>query len=34
MHDYDVHKVLNLNCEIHGPWIRGLGPKVGHVSEN
>lgn len=23
MHGYDVHEVLYLNREIHGPWIRG-----------
>jgi hypothetical protein len=22
MHNYDAHKGLYQNCEIHGPWIR------------
>lgn len=33
MHDYDIHGVLTLNCEIYGPCVLGSGPtcKVGPI---
>lgn len=29
MHDYDVLEALYQNCEIHGPWVRDSGSRVG-----
>lgn len=29
MHDYDVHEVIYLSCEIHAPWVMGVGSLVG-----
>lgn len=31
MHGYDVRESLYLNCEIHGPRVRGAGPRVGPI---
>lgn len=31
MHCYDVHDASYLNCENHGLWNRGLGPKMGLI---
>lgn len=28
---YDVHEALYQNFEIHNPWVRALGPRVGSV---
>lgn len=29
LNGYDFHEALDLNCEIQGPLVRGLGLKVG-----
>lgn len=37
MHVYKVHAAIYQNYEIHGPWIRGTGPRMGMIwpfSEN
>ena len=31
MHGYDVHEALYQICEIHGPWVRGSGSRVGPI---
>lgn len=29
MHGYDVDELLYRICDIHGPWVRGSGPRTG-----
>ena len=31
MHDYDVQEALYQNGEIHDPWVRGSGSRVGPI---
>lgn len=31
IHGSDVHKVLYINYDIHGPWVRGSDPKAGPI---
>jgi len=31
LHSYNVHEALYINCEIHGPWVRGSGSRMGPV---
>ena len=31
MHDNDVHEALNLNCEIHDPFVRCSCSRVGPI---
>lgn len=31
MYGYNVHEALYLICEVHGPWVRGSGPRAGLI---
>lgn len=31
MYYYDVHEVLYYDCEIHNPWVRGSGSRMGPI---
>lgn len=31
MHGYDIHEALSQNCEIHTPWVWGLGSGMGLI---